>query len=52
MMYTVFLLEDAVKDIEAIYQYIRKSGNKTAARAMIKSIREACGKLKNLSPIC
>jgi toxin ParE1/3/4 len=41
MMYTVFLLEDAVKDIEAIYQYIRKSGNKTAARAMIKSIREA-----------
>ena len=42
MMYTVFLLEDAVKDIEAIYQYIRKSGNKTAARAMIKSIREAC----------
>ena len=51
MMYTVFLLEDAVKDIEAIYQYIRKSGNKTAARAMIKSIREACGKLKYLSPI-
>ncbi len=45
MMYTVFLLEDAVKDIEAIYQYIRKSGNKTAARAMIKSIREACDSL-------
>ena len=45
MMYTVFLLEDAVKDIEAIYRYIRKSGNKTAARAMIKSIREACDSL-------
>ena len=35
MSYTVLLLEDAVKDIEAIYRYIRKPGNKNAAKEMI-----------------
>lgn len=37
----VMLLEDAAKDIEAIYRYIQKSGNKKAARDMIINIREA-----------
>ena len=45
MSYTVLLLEEAVKDIEAIYRYIRKSGNKKAAKDMITTIREACDRL-------
>jgi len=45
MPYTVLLLEEAVKDIEAIYRYIRKSGNKKAAKDMIISIRKACDSL-------
>ena len=45
MLYTVLLLEAAIKDIEAIYRYIRKSGNKKAARDMIINIREACNSL-------
>ena len=45
MSYTVLLLEEAVKDIEAIYRYIRKSGNKKAAKDMITTIREACDSL-------
>jgi toxin ParE1/3/4 len=45
MPYTVLLLEAAIKDIEAIYRYIRKSGNKRAAKDMIINIREACNSL-------
>ena len=45
MSYTVLLLEEAVKNIEAIYRYIRKSGNKKAAKDMITTIREACDSL-------
>ena len=45
MSYTVLLLEEAVKDIEAIYRYIKKSGNKKAAKDMISSIRKACDSL-------
>ena len=45
MSYTVLLLEAAIKDIEAIYRYIRKSGNKKAARDMVINIREACNSL-------
>ncbi len=45
MSYTVLFLEDAIKDIEAIYQYIRKSGNKKAATDMIANIRAACHSL-------
>jgi toxin ParE1/3/4 len=45
MSYTVLLLEVAIKDIEAIYRYIRKSGDKKAARDMIINIREACNSL-------
>jgi toxin ParE1/3/4 len=45
MSYTVLLLEAAVKDIEAIYRYIRKSGNKQAAKEMVINIREACDSL-------
>ena len=45
MLYTVLLLEEAAKDIEAIYRYIRKSGNKKAAKDMITTIRKACDSL-------
>ena len=45
MPYTVILLEEAVKDIEAIYRYFRKSGNKKAAKDMVISIRNACDSL-------
>jgi toxin ParE1/3/4 len=45
MSYTVLLLEAAVKDMEAIYRYIRKSGNKKAARDMVINMREACESL-------
>ena len=45
MSFTVLLLEDAVKDIDAIYRYIRKSGNKKAAKEMVIDIREACNSL-------
>ena len=45
MSYAVLLLEEAVKDIEAIYRYIRKSGNKKAAKDMVINIRKACDSL-------
>ena len=45
MPYTVFLLEEAIKDIEAIYRYIRKFGNKEAAKDMVIHIRKACDSL-------
>jgi toxin ParE1/3/4 len=45
MSYTVLLLDAAVKDIEATYRYIRKSGNKKAAKDMVLYIREACNSL-------
>jgi plasmid stabilization system protein ParE len=45
MPYTVLLLEGAVKDIEAIYRYIRKSDNKKAAKDMVINIRKACDSL-------
>ena len=45
MPYTVLLLEEAIKDIEAIYRYIRKSGNKKAAKDMVINIRKVCDSL-------
>ena len=45
MPYTVLLLEEAVKDIEAIYRYSRKSGNKKAAKDLVINIRKACESL-------
>lgn len=45
MPYSVILLEEAIKDIEAIYKYLRKSGSKTAAKAMVDSMRKACNSL-------
>ncbi len=45
MPYSVILLEEAIKDIEAIYRYIRKSGNKKAAKDMVINIRKACSSL-------
>ena len=44
MSYTVLLLEEAVKDIEAIYRYIRKSGNKKAVKDIVINIRKACNR--------
>ena len=45
MPYSVILLEEAIKDIEAIYRYIRKTGSKTAAKDMVDSLRKACDSL-------
>jgi toxin ParE1/3/4 len=45
MPYTVILLEEAIKDIEAIYRYIRKTGNKNAAKDMVQNIRKGCKSL-------
>ena len=45
MPYSVILLEEAIKDIEAIYRYIRKSGSKTAALDMVATMRKACDSL-------
>ncbi len=45
MSYRVLLLEEAAKDIEAIYRFIRKSGNKKAAMDMVINIRKACESL-------
>lgn len=45
MSYTVFLLDTAEKDIESIYRYIRKSGNKTAAIDMLLCLQKACRSL-------
>ncbi len=45
MAYTVLMLEGAVTDLEAIYRYIRKSGNKKAAKDMVVTIRKACDSL-------
>jgi toxin ParE1/3/4 len=51
MPYKVLLLEAAIRDIEAIYRYIRKFGNKRAAKDMIMNIREACNSLSK-NPEC
>jgi len=45
MSNSVLLLEEAIKDIEAICRYIRKSGNKKAATDMVINIRKACNSL-------
>ena len=45
MPYSVILLEEAIKDIEAIYRYIRKSGSKTAAKDRVDGMRKACDSL-------
>jgi plasmid stabilization system protein ParE len=51
MPYTALLLEEAVKDIEAIYRYLRKPGNKNAAKDMALNIRKACDSLSE-NPEC
>ena len=45
MPYSVLLLEGAIKDTEAIYRYMLKSGNEAAAKILISSLRKACGSL-------
>lgn len=45
MPFTVLLLEEAVQDIEAIYNYLQKTGNKQAALNMVSSLRKACDSL-------
>jgi plasmid stabilization system protein ParE len=45
MSCTILLLEEAIKDIEAIYRYIRKSGNKKATMDMVINIQKSCDSL-------
>ena len=45
MPHTALLLDAAIKDLESIYRYIRKSGNKNAAKDMVINIRKACDSL-------
>ena len=45
MPYTVLLLEDAVKDIEAIYRNYRRSGFEKVAKDMVSSLRKGCSSL-------
>jgi plasmid stabilization system protein ParE len=47
MPYTVLLLEDAVKDIEAIYRDYRKSGSEKVAKDMVSSLRKGCSSLSD-----
>jgi toxin ParE1/3/4 len=42
MPLTVMLLDDAIKDIEAIYRYIRNSENRQAVVEMVETLRAAC----------
>jgi len=39
MQYAILLLEAAIKDLEAICRWIQKSGDKMAAKEMVKNIR-------------
>jgi toxin ParE1/3/4 len=39
------LLENAEKDIEGVYKYILKSGNKTAAMGLLRNLKDACDSL-------
>ena len=47
MPYTVLLLEDAVKDIEAIYRHYRRSGSAKIAKDILSSLRKACSSLSS-----
>ena len=40
---TVFMLQEAEYDLEAIFRHILGSGNPGSARDMIRLIRKACG---------
>ena len=45
MRYTVFMLQEAEFDLEALFRYILDSGNPAAAKTMIRLIRKACDSL-------
>ena len=45
MMHAVFLLSEAIEDLESIYLFIRNSGSKATATKMVGTIREACNTL-------
>jgi plasmid stabilization system protein ParE len=47
MPYTVLLLEDAVKDIEAVYRHYRRSGSAKIAKDILSSLRKACSSLSS-----
>lgn len=49
MRYTVFMLQEAEFDLEAILPYILDSGNPAAAKDMIRLIRKACDSLSQMS---
>ena len=48
MRYTVFMLQEAEFDLEAIFRYILDSGNPAAAKDMIRLIRKACNSLSRM----
>ncbi len=48
MHYTVFMLQGAEDDLEAIFRYILGSGNPGAAKDMIRIIRKACESLSQM----
>jgi len=48
MRCTVFMLQEAEFDLEAIFQYILDSGNPAAAKDMIRLIRNACDSLSQM----
>ena len=48
MIYTVFMLEEAEKDLESIFSYILESGNTSSAKNMIEQIRRACESLSQI----
>jgi toxin ParE1/3/4 len=48
MHYTVFMLQEAEHDLEAIFGYIIDSGNPGAAKDMIGLLRQACESLSQM----
>jgi toxin ParE1/3/4 len=48
MHYTVFMLQEAEHDLEAIFRFILGSGNPGAAKEMISLIRQACDSLSQM----
>ena len=48
MYYTVFMLQEAEHDLEAIFRYILGYGNPGAAKDMIRLIRQSCESLSQM----
>ena len=48
MHHTVFMLQEAEHDLEAIFRFILGSGNPSAAKDMTRLIRQACDSLSQM----